>query len=75
MTINTKLDPGASAYLLFLNKITEVEIESIDVRIDIHGNVKETYNLTADPEGGSKYTRRFDGTDLHKSKKDLLDSL
>ena len=74
MEIKTKLFPGQLVYLLFMDKIHEVKIDSIGIQIDYQANVYIKYHLHNNPVGG-QYTKVFLEKELHATKKLLLDSL
>lgn len=74
MRIVTKLETSQWVFLLFMDKVHEVKIESIQIDINIHDNTYIKYTITKNP-AGSQYTKIFLERELHATKELLLNSL
>jgi hypothetical protein len=74
MNVKTKLDTNQPVFLLFQNKIHEVVIESINIKVNIHDHINITYCIQANPVSDT-YTKIFLEHELHATKEDLLSTL
>lgn len=74
MKVETKLETNQYVFLLFQDKVHEVKIESIQIKVDIHDNVHIKYWIDSNP-CGTQYTKIFLEKELHETKEDLLKSL
>ncbi len=81
MIVNTKLNVGQRAFMLFQNSVKEVEILSISLHVtdqeytDKRITVQATYRVTFDFNTRMAFGSMISSNDLFSSKQELVDSL
>lgn len=72
MIIQTKYNYGDKVWVMYNNKPTQIEIETISIDVIIHGIIN---NITYYSTTLSETLLRFDEKELFSTKDELLDSL
>ena len=74
MKIATKFNCKDKVFLLFQNKVHEVEIERIEIRVNKGGVDMIRYTITKNPVSDT-YTTYFNEEELFATKEDLFKTL